>query len=308
VMQLPPRYMPGQDWPIWKSLLMVGLPALVALGLGLLLFWRVRLPLRELQHQVLQFKDDPDVRVEPSLSNRGDEFGDVARSFNHMAEQVSAMLATQRQLLNDMSHELRTPLSRLAVALESDLDEQGLRQRVARELVQMRTLVNDALNLGWQGTESDDGGQESISLLALWDVVSDNAAFESGWEPSRFPCDLPADAQVHGNLNALAQVLENLVRNAVRYSPSEGRVSLSGNREGDEWHLWVTDQGPGVPADRLEDIFAPFVRLDSARAGDSGFGLGLSIARRSVQRFGGELWAENVSPGLRVHLRLPVAV
>jgi len=308
VMQLPPRFMPGQDWPRWESLLMVGLPALVALGLGLLLFWRVRVPLRELQNQVLQFKDDPQARVEPSLSNRRDEFGDVARSFNHMAEQVSAMLATQRQLLNDMSHELRTPLSRLAVALESDLDEQGLRQRVARELVQMRTLVNDTLTLGWQETESGEAGQESISLLALWDVVSDNAAFESGWEASRFPCDLPADAQVHGNLNVLAQVLENLVRNAVRYSPPEGRVSLSGIREQGWWHLWVTDQGPGVPADRLEDIFAPFVRLDSARAGDSGFGLGLSIARRSVQRLGGELWAESVSPGLRVHLRLPAAV
>ncbi|WP_303759750.1 sensor histidine kinase [Alcanivorax jadensis] len=308
VMQLPPRYMPGQDWPIWKSLLMVGLPALVALALGLLLFWRVRVPLRELQHQVQQFKDDPDVRVQPSLSNRGDEFGDVARSFNHMAEQVSAMLATQRQLLNDMSHELRTPLSRLAVALESDLDEPGLRQRVARELVQMRTLVNDALTLGWQDTESGEGAQESISLLALWDVVSDNAVFESGWERSRFPCDLPADAQVHGNLNVLAQVLENLVRNAVRYSPPKGRISLSGVREGGWWHLWITDQGPGVPADRLEDIFAPFVRLDSARAADSGFGLGLSIARRSVQRLGGELWAENVCPGLRVHLRLQAAV
>ena len=308
VMQLPPRYMPGQDWPLWKSLLMVGLPALVALILGLLLFWRVRVPLRELQHQVLQFKDDPQARVQPSLSHRRDEFGDVARSVNHMAEQVSAMLATQRQLLNDMSHELRTPLSRLAVALESNLDEAGLRQRVARELVQMRTLVNDTLTLGWQDTESGDGGQEPISLLALWDVVSDNAAFESGWLQSRFPCDLPADAQVRGNLNALAQVLENLVRNAVRYSPAEGRISLSGTREGDWWHLWVTDQGTGVPANRLEDIFAPFVRLDSARAGNSGFGLGLSIAFRSVQWLGGQLWAENADPGLRVHLRLPAAV
>ena len=308
VMQLPPRFMPAQDWPIWESLLMVGLPALVALALGLVLFWRVRGPLRGLQQQVMQFKDDPEARVHPPLSQRRDEFGDVARSFNHMAEQVSAMLTTQRQLLNDMSHELRTPLSRLAVALESQMDEQALRQRVARELIQMRTLVNDTLALGWQDTESDDAGQESISLWALWDVVSDNAAFESDWHPSRFPCDLPVDAQVRGNLNALAQVLENLVRNAVRYSPAQGNVSLCGAREGMWWHLWVTDQGPGVPAERLEDIFAPFVRLDSARAGNSGFGLGLSIARRAVQRLGGQLWAENVSPGLRIHLRLPAAV
>ena len=218
------------------------------------------------------------------------------------------MLVTQRQLLNDMSHELRTPLSRLAVALESPLDEAALRHRVARELEHMRTLVNDTLTLGWQDTESGDGGQEPISLAALWDMVSDNAAFESGWAPCRFPCDLPADAQVLGNLNALAQAMENLLRNAVRHSPEHGCVSFTGEREGDWWRLSITDQGPGVPADHLEDIFAPFVRLDSARAGHEGFGLGLSIARRSVQRLGGELWAENANPGLRVHLCLPAAV
>lgn len=308
LMQLPPRYRPGTYWPLLETLLLVGIPTLSALGLGALLFWRVRAPLLALQRQVLRFKDDPAARVAPPLSSRHDEFGDVARSFNQMAEQVSAMLVTQRQLLNDMSHELRTPLSRLAVALESPLDEPALRHRVARELEHMRTLVNDTLTLGWQDTESGDGGQEPISLAALWDMVSDNAAFESGWAPCRFPCDLPADAQVLGNLNALAQAMENLLRNAVRHSPEHGCVSFTGEREGDWWRLSITDQGPGVPADHLEDIFAPFVRLDSARAGHEGFGLGLSIARRSVQRLGGELWAENANPGLRVHLRLPAAV
>ena len=305
VMQLPPRYRPGTYWPALEMFLLVGIPALSALGLGGLLFWRVRAPLLGLQQQVLHFKDDPEARVAPPLSQRSDEFGDVARSFNAMAEQVSAMLVTQRQLLNDMSHELRTPLSRLAVALESDMPDGDFRQRVARELEHMRTLVDDTLALGWQDTDITPRGGEPISLAALWDLVVDNAAFESGWDADRFQCDIPADASVWGNLNALAQVFENLVRNAIRYSPPAGTLLLAGRREEGGWHLWLADQGPGVPTERLQDIFSPFVRLDSARSGHSGFGLGLSIARRTVERLGGELWAENGDPGLRVHMRLP---
>ena len=97
------------------------------------------------------------------------------------------------------------------------------------------------------------------------------------------------------------------MRNAIRHSPVNGEVVLHGNREGQYWHLWLADQGPGVPEERLESIFAPFVRLDPARTTDSGFGLGLSIARRAVIRQAGELWAENGHPGLRVHVRLAAA-
>ncbi|HAD44687.1 MAG TPA: HAMP domain-containing histidine kinase, partial [Alcanivorax sp.] len=209
--------------------------------------------------------------------------------------------------LHDMSHELRTPLSRLSVALEGDLSEQDLRRRVAREVIAMRELVSDTLSLAWHDTEQRGTATEPLSPLAVWDLVVDNAAFESGWPARCFPCRLPADARVAGNLNDLAQALENLVRNAVRHSPPEGPVSLDGCREGDCWHLWISDRGPGVPEDRLDSIFEPFVRLDQARSAGSGFGLGLSIARRAVHRQGGRIWAENSHPGLRVHLCLPAA-
>jgi len=305
LMQLPPRLRPGTYWPWVENLLLVGMPTLSALLLGGLLFWRARVPLKALQAQVLGFKDDTQARVTGPLATRGDEFGELARSFNHMAEQVSGMLETQRQLLNDMSHELRTPLSRLSVALESQMSETELRQRVEQELHHMRTLVDDTLALGWQDTDTGTSGLESLSLPALWEMIVENAAFESGWDKCRFPCALPDDALVYGNLNVLAQVFENLVRNAIRHSPEQGSVQLLGQWEEGAWHLQVVDQGPGVPDDKLDRIFAPFVRLDAARADRSGFGLGLSIARRAVERLGGELWAHNGTPGLCVHLRLP---
>ncbi len=304
ILQLPPRYRPGTYWPYLESGLLVGIPAVSALLLGLLLFWRVRGPLRALQDQVLHFKDDTAARVGAPVVQRRDEFGELARSFNRMADKVSTMMSTQKQLLNDMSHELRTPLSRLAVALESPMDEAALRERLAAELASMRDLVDDTLALGWQDTQVDSSMLEGISIHALWDLVVDNAGFESGWARERFPCQLPAQACVHGHLNVLAQAFENLVRNAIRHSPAHGSIVLSGSREGDVWHLTLTDQGPGVPDASLETIFSPFVRLEAAR-NETGFGLGLSIARRALTRLGGEMWAENAHPGLIIHMQLP---
>ena len=306
ILQLPPRYRPGTYWPMLHRVLLVAIPASSALIIGLLLFWRARVPLLTLQRQVLAFKDDASARVSGSLSQRSDEFGELARSVNRMADQVSGLLDTQRQLLNDLSHELRTPLSRLGVALESHMDEAGLRERVASELACMQQLVSETLALGWQDPAVSEITHEPVSVPALWDVVTENAGFESGWSAQRFPMQLPETASVQGNLNLLVRVLENLVRNAIRYSPQAGVIRLAGHRDGGCWHLTVTDMGPGVPPEYLNTIFDPFVRLDRAR-GEGGFGLGLSIAMRSVHAMGGDIWAENARPGLKVHLRLPAA-
>lgn len=307
VMQLPPRFMPGASWPFWKTMLLGVMPALIALVAGALLYWRMMVPLQQLQARVRAFQDDPKARVDAALAGRGDEFGELGQRFNHMAERVAGALETQRRLLHDLSHELRTPLSRLAVALEGNLSEAALRRRVAREVAAMRALVGDTLALGWHDTEQRHTRTESLAPASVWELVVEDAAFESGWSAHRFVCRVPASARVRGNLNDLAQTLENLVRNAVRHSPPEGIVSLDGRQDGEHWHLWVADQGPGVPQDCLEIIFDPFLRLDGARQEGSGFGLGLSIARRAMERQGGALWAENGQPGLYLHLRLQAA-
>ncbi len=305
VMQLPPRFFPGRVIPFWRALLMGVLPALLALLLGVLVYRQLMRPLRALEAQVLRFRDDPQARVAPELAARRDEFGQVGESFNLMAERVAGVLGAQRQLLHDMSHELRTPLSRLSVALDGKLSEDALRERVARELALMSALVDDTLELAWHDMVQPVSSTETVTLGPMWDLVVENVAFEAGWPVSRFPNRLPEDARVRAHVNDLARTLENLVRNAVRHSPPEGEVRLQGQREGDMWHLWVADQGPGVAPEALARIFEPFVRLDTAREQGSGFGLGLSIARRAVVRQGGTLWAENGAPGLRVHLRLP---
>ena len=82
-------------------------------------------------------------------------------------------------------------------------------------------------------------------------------------------------------------------------------VRLAGRRQGEQWVLWIEDQGPGVAKGELETIFRPFTRLSAARPGGDGFGLGLAIARSMVQTQGGRVWARNGEPGLRVHIQLP---
>jgi two-component system sensor histidine kinase PfeS len=137
-------------------------------------------------------------------------------------------------------------------------------------------------------------------------MLTENACYESCWPATQLQCGVDSSCWVRGNLNTLAQALENILRNAIRHSPSGGVVHLGGRRDGDYWHLWLEDQGGGVAEVDLERIFCPFIRLDGSRPGDGGFGLGLSIARNAVQRQGGRLWAENTGEGLRLNMRLLV--
>jgi two-component system sensor histidine kinase PfeS len=168
----------------------------------------------------------------------------------------------------------------------------------------MQRLVEDTLQLAWLDTERSPLPDEAIQIQALWEMLTENACYESGWPASQLQCAVDSSCWVRGNLNTLAQALENILRNAIRHSPKGGVVRLDGRRDGDFWHLWLEDQGGGVAEADLERIFSPFIRLDGSRPGNGGFGLGLSIARNAVQRQGGRLWAENTSKGLRLNMRL----
>jgi two-component system sensor histidine kinase PfeS len=168
----------------------------------------------------------------------------------------------------------------------------------------MQRLVEDTLQLAWLDTERAPLPDEAIQIQALWEMLTDNACYESGWPSLQLQCAVDSSCWVRGNLNTLAQALENILRNAIRHSPEGGIVRLDGRRDGEYWHLWLEDQGGGVAEGDLQRIFSPFTRLDGSRPGDGGFGLGLSIARNAVQRQGGMLWAENAGAGLRLNLRL----
>lgn len=305
VMELPRHLDPRKHRGLWNVLLQRVLPACLAVLLGVLLYRGLIGPLVVLRRQANALSaGDLGARVGPQVSNRRDELGELARAFDHMAGRLENTVMFQRQLLRDLSHELRTPLSRLRVAGEREQAVEVMRQRLEREVQTMEQLIGDTLELVWLDTERPSLPLDTVDVARLWEVLRENACFETGWLPSQLPCELPVDCKVKGNLNGLAQALENILRNAIRHSPPEGVVRLGGQRDAAHWHLWVEDQGPGIEADDLVRIFEPFTRLNAARPGGEGFGLGLSIARSMVQLQGGELWAENRSPGLRLNVLL----
>lgn len=307
VIQLPERFRP---WEYRQPLLWLTralLPGMLALLFCIGLYRVLIAPLVRLREQANALHcDDLSARA-GAVARRHDELGELGRAFDHMAERLQGTVELQRQLLRDLSHELRTPLSRLRVATEGGLQGQSLTQRVMHEVQLMQQLVGDTLELAWLDTERPRLAAESVELEALWDMLCERVCFESGWAPERLIYAVAPDCHLSCNLNALARALENILRNAIRYSPEAGLIRLCGKAQAGEWHLWLEDRGPGVPQQQLAQIFLPFTRLNGARPGDGGFGLGLSIARSAIDGQGGRIYAENAHPGLRIHLHLPSA-
>jgi two-component system sensor histidine kinase PfeS len=305
VIELPQRFMPGQYRLFWRVITNGIIPGLFTLLLCVGLYRLLVVPLNQLREQANAWRADQlNVRLSSSTTKRSDELGELGRAFDHMAERLQSTVALQQQLLRDLSHELRTPLSRLRVASESEQGLAQLRERIGREVDGMQRLVEDTLQLAWLDTERAPLPDEAIQVQALWEMLTENACYESAWPASQLQCAVDSSCWVRGNLNTLAQALENILRNAIRHSPSGGIVRFSGQRDGDFWHLWLEDEGGGVAEADLERIFCPFIRLDGSRPGDGGFGLGLSIARNAVKRQGGSLWAQNTGRGLRLNIRL----
>ncbi len=305
VTELPERFKRGRYLMVWRLLTNVLIPALFTFLLCVGLYRLLIRPLNQLREQANDWRGDRlSNRLSPQMVKRQEELGELNRAFDHMAERLHSTVLIQQQLLRDMSHELRTPLSRLRVACDSEHDVRQLRERLSREIESMQRLVDDTLQLAWLDTEREALPGEDIQIVALWEMLVENACFESGWSPEQLPCDVEAACWVRGHLNTLAQALENILRNAIRHSSAGAMVRLSGYRQGENWLLCLQDQGGGVEGQDLERIFAPFIRLDGARPGNDGFGLGLSIARNALRLQGGDLWAENREQGLCMKMRL----
>ncbi|MCF7202726.1 sensor histidine kinase [Pseudomonas oligotrophica] len=306
VMQLPERLRPWRHQALLVFATVYLPPVLLSVLFCWLLYRQLITPLERLRRQANALHGN---RLDPpaplQLSARKDELGDLGRAIDYLTRRLRDSIAQQQQLLRDLSHELRTPLSRLRVACESALPPDELRERVEREITGMQRLVDDTLALAWLDSEQSTLACEPVDVQTLWHMLGEDACFEAGWPRERIRSDIPPDCRVSGNLNALAQAMENVLRNAIRHSPAEGCVCLSARREGRQWRLSIDDQGPGVAEQQLERMFRPFTRLSTARPGGDGFGLGLAIARGMVSLQGGRIWAENRHPGLRVNLLLP---
>ena len=308
---LPDRMRPGTYLPEIKLMLKVALPLAVLVIMCLVIYRHLMTPLRQLEFATRQFTDgNLGVRVRALLGNRNDELSALAETFDRMAERIGNLILTQRRLIADLSHELRTPLTRIEMAVscvQEGIDTQHLLPRIQRECGIMRNLVEDTLTLAWLENERPSLAGETLDLTDLLDSILDDARYE--FPDHKLVAELPDKAELTGSSHrALAQAIENVVRNACNYTPAGGEVRIILQSEDRGYRLEVADQGPGVAADHLELIFRPFFRSEKARDHQpTGHGLGLALARRQVEATGGWVRAENrLAGGLLIRLWLPI--
>ncbi len=253
-------------------------------------------------------------RIDPALARRHDELGDLAADFNRMAERLEKLVSGQRQLLRDVSHELRSPLARLQVslALAGDSRDPTARdhylERMEVETRRLNHLIGEILDYA-RLSETDESKLRPLDLADLLSDIRESASLEGRPRNVTTRLRAPDSCPITGDEELLHRALENVLRNALRYSPEGGEVTIDLDcpSPGESVQVIITDQGPGVPADQLESIFEPFVRLSSDRgAPGTGGGVGLAIAREAIRRHKGTIRAENRSKqGLKVTIRLP---
>ena len=234
-----------------------------------------------------------------------DELGQLAGSFNTMAEKLEQVETMRRRLIGDVAHELRTPLTAIKGSMEGLVDgilpaSPQTFEQVAAEADRLSRLVDDLQELSRveSGAVSLDLGLVSLSELSGTARTRLQAAYAA--KGVSLALDLPADLPaVRADTDRLLQVLTNLLNNALQYTPAGGHVSLSGERRGQEVVVRVADTGIGIPPEHLPHIFDRFYRVDQSRSRQSGggSGIGLTIARHLIEAHGGQLWAESPAEG-----------
>lgn len=296
------------DLPLWGRLLVA---LAVTTALAALLARQLSLPVRRVREASRQLAaGNLDARV-PDTGARGDDMGMLGHDFNRMAEQLKSLVQTRNELLRDISHELRSPLARLQVALElgrSQLDDAAF-DRIEREIERMDGLIGELLALARLEAGTAPLRRDPVDLVALLKDVCEDAAYEGAASERTVGLTTDGAAMLLGDPGLLQSAFDNVIRNAIRHTPSGSTVSVVMQCSGGEAHITVTDAGSGVPHEALTRIFDPFTRVSAARERESGgHGIGLAIARRAVTLHGGEISARNAEPrGLCVTIRLPLS-
>jgi len=276
----------------------------------LLCYWFARhltSPVRALQKAVERFgRGDLTARVG---STRRDELGQLARTFDRMAERIETLLAAERRLLLDISHELRSPLARLGVAVElarsgDDLD--AALNRIQKESDRLNSLVGQLLQVTRAEGDPNSLRRNPIRLDELVQQLVDDSKIEAEARGCSLHYGAHEPATVEGDPELLRRAVENVIRNAIRYSPRDTSVDVSLARNDGKVRVDVRDHGPGVPEKSIPRLFDAFYRVEDDRNRTTGgIGLGLSIARRAIELHKGSIRARNVDPGLEVELELP---
>ena len=271
-------------------------------------------PIRKLREATNKLADgDLQARVIPGLGRRRDEIGDLSRDFDVMAERIETLITTQQRLNSDISHELRSPLARLNVALEiakqkSNPETLPIFERIENESTRLNDMISRLLTLARLESGAEEVERVRLDLAEIVRDVAADAEFEAKAKGKFVEVSSADSCPVMGSENLLRSAVENVLRNAVRYTADRTAVDVSLKRENGHAILRISDHGGGVPEDELPNLFRPFYRVGEARERKTGgTGLGLAIAERAVKAHKGTIVARNFNGGLQVEIGMDTA-
>lgn len=298
--------------PIPAAPLLAGLIAIFVIGL--LFAWYLSRPIHTLSwalHRIAQ--GDFETRISPLMRRKwSDEIVDLGQDFDRMAEQLQRAVESQRSLLHDVSHELRSPLTRMQAAIgllrQTPESSGAMIERIEIENEKLDALIEELLTLHRLDAVAVQGLFERVDLVELLQAIVEDATFEA--EAANKTITLNAGApfisEVQGEL--IYRAFENVIRNAVKYSPPGGLTEVTARvSQDDQLEVIVADRGPGVPSQLQQRIFDPFFRIDEGAGGRAGgAGLGLAIAHRTISSHGGSIQVvSRENGGLIVAITLP---
>lgn len=302
------------DFPKQLPLLPLFIVMLGTLFFSAGLAWYITRPIQHLREATNQFaKGKLDTRVMHNIGKRKDEIADLASDFDHMAEQVQKLVATQKRLLNDVSHELRSPLARLQMAIEMGRQQpaktEELMQRIEKESQRLDELVGELLTLSRLEADVHKNENDYFDINGLVASIAEDARFEAENQNKQVVLSPANETLINGSIELMRRAIENIIRNAIYYTPEQTPVSINVEHETDYVVITVCDKGKGVSEEKLNDLFQPFVRINDNKQNVKipGYGLGLAIARRAIEIHRGTITAYNHSQGgLCVEVKIPV--
>lgn len=246
---------------------------------------------------------------------RNDELGQLARSFNAMAEKLERNIYAQQRLLADVSHELRTPLTRLQVAVglaqQDNISTEKLNQYLARcdlEVGRLDQMIADVLTLSRLESNVKSAHFKTTELNRFISQIVNDCQFSANEKRITINFNRMNTCQVVIDKKLFNSAISNIINNAIKYSPEQEQVTVELKQHSDEVSVIITDNGDGIPISELEHIFIPFYRINQPREHNiKGTGLGLAIAKQAIDLHHGEIIASNAQQGgLMVEIKLPI--
>jgi signal transduction histidine kinase len=284
---------------------------LLAVLLAVLLGWYLS---RRISAPVLALTAVTTRMAQGELSSRAeltskDEFGQLAHSFNEMAEQVETTITTLHRFVSDAAHELHTPLTALRANLDLAAHEQDAAsqhpfvERAQATVLRLETLTNNLLDLSRLEAQTEKEPAEPVDLAALVRQSAEIYASQAEQAGLPFTVQTPDEpARVWAYEKQVQRALNNLFDNACKFTPPGGAVAIHVQHEDGHVQLSVSDTGIGIPPDELPQVFNRFHRSRNV-TGYSGSGLGLAIVKAIMEQQGGQVFVENRAPGTKFTLQ-----